>query len=82
VSARAVKSPDRVLLTGLADAVPHLVWVAGSDGVVREYSDRIEAYGSARHGGADAWRWELLVHPEDLAGTAAAWQDAIRTDST
>ena len=30
-----------ILLAGLADAVPHLVWVAGSDGVVLEYSRRI-----------------------------------------
>src|SRR5437763_1517209 len=32
------------LLGGLADAVPHLVWVATLDGIVREYSGRIAGY--------------------------------------
>src|SRR5204863_8338253 len=60
----------------------HLAWVAGSDGVVLEYSRRIDAYGSARANRDDAWRWELLVHPDDLAGTAAAWQEAVDNASS
>jgi PAS domain S-box-containing protein len=70
------------MLGGLADAVPHLVWVAGPDGVVREYSRRIEAYGGARTDDDAGWSWELLVHPDDLAGTAAAWQAAIASGTT
>ena len=65
------------LLEGFADAVPHLVWVATPDGVVLEYSGRIEAYGSARGETGDGWRWEALVHPDDLAATARAWSVAL-----
>lgn len=72
----------RILLTGLADAVPHLVWVAGGDGVVLEYSRRIDAYGAARTDEGDGWRWELLVHPDDFASTAAAWQAAVEGGTT
>ncbi len=64
------------LLGGLADAVPHLVWVATPEGVVLEYSGRIAAYRSARVPTGDGWRWEVLVHPDDLAPTVAAWSAA------
>ncbi|MBA2380707.1 MAG: PAS domain-containing protein [Chloroflexi bacterium] len=64
-------------LGGLADAVPHLVWVATPDGIVIEYSRRIEAYDAHRGEDGDGWRWESIVHPDDLEGTAAAWSAAI-----
>jgi PAS domain S-box-containing protein len=69
------------LLGGLADAVPHLVWVATPDGVVREYSRRIEGYSVARAETEDGWRWESMVHPDDLDGTLAAWAEALATAS-
>ncbi|HEX2755149.1 MAG TPA: PAS domain-containing protein, partial [Candidatus Limnocylindrales bacterium] len=65
------------LLGGLADAVPHLVWVATPDGVVREYSRRIEAYAAAGVETDDGWRWESMVHPDDVPGTVAAWSAAL-----
>jgi PAS domain S-box-containing protein len=69
------------LLGGLADAVPHLVWVATPDGVVREYSRRIEGYAAARAEDEDGWRWESMVHPDDLEGTYAAWTAALDSSS-
>ncbi len=77
LEAGANESAASDLLGGLADAVPHLVWVATPDGVVLEYSGRIEAYGAARAATGGAWRWEALVHPEDLPATAAAWSLAL-----
>jgi PAS domain S-box-containing protein len=71
---------ERRLLGDLADAVPHLVWVATPDGIVREFSRRLIAYGHARREGEDGWRWELLVHPDDLGETAAAWDAAVGAD--
>jgi PAS domain S-box-containing protein len=75
-------APDRALLGGLADAVPHLVWVAGSDGLIREYSGLIGAYAAVRGASGAGWDWEAMVHPDDLAGTAAAWEMATRAGST
>jgi len=66
-------------LGDLADAVPHLVWVGAEDGTVLAYNRRIDDYGPARSGPDAAWQWDLLVHPDDLAATAAAWEAAVRT---
>jgi PAS domain S-box-containing protein len=74
--------PGNGLLGGLADAVPHLVWIAGRDGVVREYSGRIEAYAGVRRAAGDGWAWEAMVHPDDLAGTTRAWLEAIEGAAT
>ncbi len=66
-------------LGDLADAVPHLVWVAAVDGTVQAYNRRIDDYGPARSGPDAAWQWDLLVHPDDLVATTAAWDAAVRT---
>ena len=76
---RRPPAPIRTGLGDLADAVPHLVWVAGSDGAVRDYNGRIADYAPARLGPSGDWRWELLVHPDDLAGTTIAWEAAVAT---
>ena len=73
---------SETLLGGLADAVPHLVWVAGPDGLIREYSGRIEGYDLHRDPTDGGWRWELLVHPDDLAATETAWQAALASGAT
>ncbi|HET7704415.1 MAG TPA: PAS domain-containing protein [Candidatus Limnocylindrales bacterium] len=70
------------LLGWLADAVPHLVWVAGSDGVVREYSGRIAGYRGPRNAADDGWTWEWMVHPDDLEDTLAAWTAAVAAGAT
>jgi PAS domain S-box-containing protein len=75
-----VSSPT--LLGEIADAVPHLVWVATADGIVREYSRRISAYAAARRETGDGWQWEAMVHPDDLAGTIRAWEQAIALGTT
>ncbi len=63
----------------LADAVPHLVWVAAEDGRVVAYNRRIDDYGDIRDEADGGWRWELLVHPEDIAATSRAWTRAVRS---
>jgi PAS domain S-box-containing protein len=76
-----VTAASGALLGGLADAVPHLVWVAGPDGVVREYSGRIEAYAGVRSPDGGVWDWAAMVHPDDVAETTTAWRAAIRSGS-
>jgi PAS domain S-box-containing protein len=69
------------LLGGLADAVPHLVWVASADGV-SEYSGRIAAYAGLRDASGAGWDWEAMVHPDDLASTVTAWNAALASRGT
>jgi PAS domain S-box-containing protein len=78
VDVRATRSPR---LGGLVDAVPHLVWVATPDGIVREYSRRIEAYAAAEDPSGEGWRWQAIVHPDDLEATTAAWSAALASAS-
>jgi PAS domain S-box-containing protein len=65
----------------LADAVPHLVWLAGPDGGV-EYLNRAcrEYLGWPMDDvlGAD---WRRAVHPDDLPRTAGLWEAAVRAGS-
>jgi PAS domain S-box-containing protein len=76
---RAPDATEASLLGSLADAVPHLVWVAGVDGRVREYSRLIETYGGRPSPAGAGWAWEPMVHPDDLGDTALAWHRAIET---
>ncbi|HEV7810719.1 MAG TPA: PAS domain-containing protein, partial [Candidatus Limnocylindrales bacterium] len=77
MSTLPLRARPRSDLGDLADAVPHLVWVAGDDGVVRDYNGRIADYADARVPGSEGWRWQALVHPDDLEATTDAWDAAI-----
>jgi PAS domain S-box-containing protein len=59
----------------LADAVPHLVWTASADGTPDYFNARIARYRADPDD--PAWQWHHLLHPEDRASTAAAWQLAV-----
>jgi PAS domain S-box-containing protein len=66
----------------LADAMPHLVWTTDPAGEVDYCNSRIADYHpSARLGGV-GYRWQALVHPDEMAATGAAWQEALRGQST
>ena len=67
-------------LGDLADAVPHLVWVADGRGIVGAYNGRIADYAEAQ--GDSGWEWRRLVHPDDLAGTEAVWAAAVATGTS
>jgi PAS domain S-box-containing protein len=63
-------------LLALADHLPHLVWTAGDDGVVNYYNARVRHYaGVVEEDGT--YRWEPLVHEDDLDRTLAEWSAAV-----
>lgn len=72
-----IETNRTTLVGGLADAVPHLVWVADPTGVILEYSGRIADYDARRVAGRARWHWESFVHPDDLAAAEAAWRVAL-----
>lgn len=63
----------------LADAMPHLVWIANDAGVVEYYNARVREYGGVTERPDGTFGWEPLIHPDDAAGTAEAWQNAVAT---
>ena len=61
----------------IIDAVPALVWSARSDGSAdffnRHYLDLIGLSSEQ----ASGWGWTTAVHPEDLTGLAATWEQIL-----
>jgi PAS domain S-box-containing protein len=70
-------SPTKHALQQMADSMPQLVWIANSDGQLIYYNKRIKEY-SNTSANLSSFRWESLVHPEDLPSTAKAWKKAMR----
>ncbi|HEY1115146.1 MAG TPA: PAS domain S-box protein [Chitinophagaceae bacterium] len=66
-------------LHSLANALPQLVWIATPDGTVTYYNDQVAQFTGAEQQADGSWRWEGLLHPEDIRPTADAWQDAVAT---
>jgi PAS domain S-box-containing protein len=63
----------------LADAMPQLVWTAQADGMVDYYNARHRQYAGLSRDRSGAWEWAPVVHPDDAAATAVAWQSALAT---
>lgn len=62
----------------LANAMPQLVWIADSAGVVSFYNDRVSEYSGAVRKPDGTWDRQQLVHPDDLGAALAARQAAAR----
>lgn len=65
-------------LNELANSVPQLVWVAGSDGSVLYYNNRVAEFAGASKKQDGKWSWEGLVHQDDLKATDKAWKEAVK----
>lgn len=64
----------------LADSLPQLVWISNSEGVLDYYNQRVSEYSGATRTLEGGWRWEPLLHPDDLEPTLAAWQAAAASE--
>jgi PAS domain S-box-containing protein len=62
----------------MADAMPQVVWIADRDGIVRYYNNRVSQFASVTRSNAGTWDWRPVIHPDDLPGTIAAWERAVR----
>jgi PAS domain S-box-containing protein len=70
--------PTKHALQQMADTMPQLVWICNSDGRVIYYNKRIQEYTDTVIVDASPFKWESLIHPEDLASTSKAWKKAMR----
>ena len=61
----------------LADSMPQLVWTAGSDGAVDYYNARAREYAGLEQAADGTWRWQPVLHPDDLQLTLEAWNAAV-----
>jgi PAS domain S-box-containing protein len=61
----------------IAEALPHLVWVASSEGATEYFNRQGTDYtGVPRETNYD-WNWVTLVHPEDQDRALTAWRLAV-----
>jgi PAS domain S-box-containing protein len=63
----------------LVDAIPTLVWRAGSDGNIDYVNKRVLEYLGAPLGEIIGWGWMEKVHPDDVAFKVATWLNNLES---
>jgi PAS domain S-box-containing protein len=66
----------------LAQAIPNHVWTASPDGKLDWFNVRVYEYAGIRPGELNGDAWVTMVHPDDVAKTSEAWQQALKTGET
>jgi diguanylate cyclase (GGDEF)-like protein/PAS domain S-box-containing protein len=64
----------------MAEAIPHIVWMANPDGSTEYFNRQGRVYSGFPTAG-DGWHWAPLIHPDDLDRVGLAWATAIRTQT-
>ena len=77
----AVASSGRDLKL-VIDTIPTLAWSAGTDGACDFFSQHFLDYTGLSAEAALGWGWTVAVHPDDMAGLAAAWQRIMTSGRT
>ena len=65
------------LLRALANTIPQLAWMAGSDGAIVWFNDRWYAYTGRTPEQSVGWGWQDAVAPDTLAQLGARWRETI-----
>lgn len=63
--------------SGLAQALPHNVWLAQPDGTVSWVNERMATATGLTESALVQGGWLAAVHPDDRAATAARWAEAL-----
>lgn len=61
----------------LAEAIPHIVWMADPDGTVEYFNELWHTYTGASIDDAGDEGWSVALHPEDRTETTSRWQQAV-----
>lgn len=72
----AVRASER-RFRGLSEAMPQIVWSADATGAIDYVNPHALRYCGARVEELGGWNWESIIHPDDLAPTAAGWRRAL-----
>lgn len=81
VMARKEVEDSQLELLQMAESMPHVVWIANSDGNVTYFSDRVSEFSGAERMEDGTWLWAGMLHPDDITSTASAWISALQTGS-
>ena len=69
-------APADISFRRLAEALPHLVWIADASGRTLYYNERASSYRGITLEDDGFWSWEMVLHPEDRERTEAVWAHA------
>jgi PAS domain S-box-containing protein len=70
---------DNHVFEDIADAMPHMVWLAGPDGGRTYHNRRILEYTGLPAGVTLGTGWEQLIHPDDVLASRATWLHSVET---
>jgi diguanylate cyclase (GGDEF)-like protein/PAS domain S-box-containing protein len=71
-------SPDARLM---ADATPHIVFMASPDGATTYFNERGTEYTGCPRETNYGWNWVTLVHPDDAERARKAWDIAVASET-
>lgn len=63
----------------LADAMPHLAWIARVDGYIFWYNDRWYEYTGTQAKDMEGWGWQSVHEPSELPKVMEKWTASIRS---
>jgi PAS domain S-box-containing protein len=66
-------------LAQIVNTIPGLAWSAGNDGSAEFFNQQYLDYIGSSIEEACGWGWAKAVHPEDLPGLTARWQEMLTT---
>jgi PAS domain S-box-containing protein len=76
--AEAALRESEARFRSLSQSMPNHAWTAAPDGLLDWFNEQVYAYSGMAAGELDGEGWAAMVHPEDVAGAAAAWENARR----
>jgi PAS domain S-box-containing protein len=63
----------------LAESIPQQVWIARPDGSLEYINQQALEYFACTSEQVLDWKWQELVHPDDLSTSIAAWSKSLAT---
>jgi diguanylate cyclase (GGDEF)-like protein/PAS domain S-box-containing protein len=66
----------------IAEAIPHIVWMAGPDGSADYLNGHGSSYAGCPAEEAFGWGWVALVHPDDAEAARLAWELAVQSSKS
>jgi PAS domain S-box-containing protein len=67
------------LLRALANTIPQLAWMAGTDGGIVWFNDRWYEYTGRTPEQSVGWGWQEVIEPGTLPAVMGRWRDTIRS---
>src|SRR5579884_2094571 len=70
------------LLQAISESAPQLIWVSRTDGFIEYWNGRLREYTGFSPDPERGIDWTAVVHPDDAARAAVAYELALREESS